>query len=406
MLELLLDSEGRLIEFRAQPPAGSSSQGAMPAPDWTPLFAAAGLDAARIAPAEPVLTPPAASDSRAAWTTSSDTAAQAPLRIEAAAWQGRPVFFRVLWPWSQPARSVAPVPASVPVPVLIVFFVVLPVGAGLLVRRNLRLGRGDRRGSFRLASFAFIGLLVLNLCWQHHIPTIAEGGLWFVAVRDALFAGFVFWTFYMAFEPYVRMQSPATLISWSRLLSGRFRDPLVGADLLVGLVMGAISLCVIRPLTSPWNPVLAPQLMPTTGAWLSLWCWYTVITSVGGALAWLFLLLLLRLLVRLQWLAILLFVGLGWLAIATPGSRFGALLLCTLIVLSLTKLGLLSTAALLFVKGIGTFFPPPVKPSAWYFDIAVLAALSIVLLAVYAFHTAVAGRPLSSYKRVSRDVTD
>jgi hypothetical protein len=278
------------------------------------------------------------------------------------------------------------------------FFIILPIGAGLLVRRNIRLGRGDRRGSFRLASAAFVGLLARNVAWQHHIPTISEGGLWFTAVRDALVAGFIFWVFYMAFEPYVRMRSPATLISWSRLLAGRFRDPLVGADLLIGLAMGVISLCVIRPLVSPWNPLLAPQLMPTTGGWLSQWCWYTVIGSVGGALAWLFLLLILRLLVRLQWLAVLLFICLGSLVIASPGSNLSAVLFCSVIVFSLTKLGLLSTAALLFVNSIAVIFPPPTNPAAWYFDVAVIASTSILVLAVYAFHTALAGRPLWSYR--------
>jgi hypothetical protein len=273
------------------------------------------------------------------------------------------------------------------------FFIILPIGAGLLVRRNIRLGRGDRRGAFRLASVAFLGLLLRNVAWQHHIPTISEGGLWFIAVRDALVAGFVFWVFYMAFEPYVRMQSPAMLISWNRLLAGRFRDPLVGADLLVGLVMGVISLLVTRPLVSPWNPLLAPQLMPTMGAWLSQWCWYTVVGSVGAALAWLFLLVLLRLLVRLQWLALLLFVCLGSLVMSSWGSNLSAVLFCSVIAFSLTKLGLLSTAAMLFANSIAVTFPPPTNPAAWYFDVAVIAPSSYLVLAVYAFYTALAPKP-------------
>lgn len=400
MLEVVTDSEGRLIEFRAQPPAKSSGEVAVAAPDWSRLFAAAALDPACLTPAQPVLTPPASSDSRAAWTGSSDNAVRDRLKIEAAGWQGRPVFFRILWPWSLAERTVTPPPTDVPFAVIILFFTILPIGAGLLARRNIRLGRGDNRGAFRLASFAFLGLFVLNIARQHHIPTISEGGLWFTALRDALVAGLIFWVFYMAFEPYVRMQSPATLISWSRLLAGRVRDPLVGADLLLGLATGVISLCIIRPFMSPWTPLVAPQLMATTGAWLSLWCWYTVVGSVGGAVAWLFLLTLCRLLVRLQWIAILLFIGVGSLIMASPGARLSAVLFCSLIVFSLTKLGLLSTAALLFANSIAGIFPPPTNPSAWYFDIAVLAATSILVLAVYAFHTALAGRPLWPYRLI------
>ena len=48
-----------------------------------------------------------------------------------------------------------------------------------------------------------------------------------------------FWVLYIALEPYVRRRWPATLVSWSRLLAGGFRDPLVGRDVLVGCLAGA-----------------------------------------------------------------------------------------------------------------------------------------------------------------------
>src|SRR3979411_3038913 len=45
---------------------------------------------------------------------------------------------------------------------------------------------------------------------------------------------------YLALEPYVRRRDPHTLISWSRLLAGQWRDPLVGRDLLIGAVYGVL----------------------------------------------------------------------------------------------------------------------------------------------------------------------
>jgi serine/threonine-protein kinase len=50
------------------------------------------------------------------------------------------------------------------------------------------------------------------------------------------------WALYIALEPYVRRRWPATLVSWSRLLAGRFRDPLVGRDVLVGCLAGDLRL--------------------------------------------------------------------------------------------------------------------------------------------------------------------
>ena len=46
------------------------------------------------------------------------------------------------------------------------------------------------------------------------------------------------WIAYVALEPYVRRYYPEILISWTRVLGGRFRDPRVGRDLLVGIVAG------------------------------------------------------------------------------------------------------------------------------------------------------------------------
>jgi serine/threonine protein kinase len=397
MLELLLDSEGRLIEFNAQPTAENSRQADIRAPDWDRLFAAAALDSARFTPTQPLLTPRTASDIRAAWVGSSDQVPHDQLRVEAAAYQGRPVLFRSVGSWTRPVQTGSPLLADLTFPALLLFAVLLPIGAGLLAWRNIRIGRGDRRGSFRLALFASILVFLRDIAGQHHVPTIAEVGLLFFALRDALTLGAVFWVLYMAFEPYVRRRSPTTLISWSRLLAGRFRDPLVGADLLVGSVLGAVGLCVVRSLVSPFIASLAPQLMPTMGAWVALWSWYAVV-AVGGALSCVFFLSLMLLLIRLKWLAALASVGLMSLGFALPGATISAVVLCGFIFCCLIRFGLLSTAALLYVNNIGAVFPPPTNLSAWYSGVTLIAAASILVLAVYAFHTTLAGRPLWRHK--------
>src|ERR1700676_501155 len=47
----------------------------------------------------------------------------------------------------------------------------------LVVRRNLRLGRGDRRGAFRLAAFVFGAWAVAWFFGAHHVSNFAEIGL-------------------------------------------------------------------------------------------------------------------------------------------------------------------------------------------------------------------------------------
>ena len=215
----------------------------------------------------------------------------------------------------------------------------------------------------------------------------------FFALRDALMFGAIVWVLYMAFEPYVRKRSPRTLISWSRLLAGRWRDPLVGADLLAGCVLGTIAVCVVRPLVSPFNASLAPQLMSTPGEWLSAWCMASVF-AVGGALTSLFLLALLLLLVRVQWLAALLFIGILALLPALPGAILSGIVFTSLLWCGLTRFGVLSASALLYASNVAELFPSPFSPSAWYVQSSVMAVLSIVAMAAYAFHTTLAGRRL------------
>src|SRR5687768_18051298 len=41
------------------------------------------------------------------------------------------------------------------------------------------------------------------------------------------------WIAYLAGEPFVRRRWPWQVISWNRLLAGRWRDPLVGRDVLI-----------------------------------------------------------------------------------------------------------------------------------------------------------------------------
>ena len=104
----------------------------------------------------------------------------------------------------------------------------------LIARHNLRLGRVDARGALWLGSFIFIVFLAMWALRAHHIASLDEIDLFIIAMAWGLLVAGLVALLYLALEPYVRRKQPQTLISWSRLLSGKVRDPLVGHDLLVG----------------------------------------------------------------------------------------------------------------------------------------------------------------------------
>jgi hypothetical protein len=146
---------GRHTEWPSNNPKGGSR-----------LFAAARLDLARFHAVSSKVRPASAFDARAAWTGSAE-GGQA-LKAEAAVFEGRPVSFRVLGPWSRPGQPVSFSFGAIPLPVFILFVLALPGVAGLLAWRNVRSGRGDRRRAFRLASFLFFVMLLETLLAMHH----------------------------------------------------------------------------------------------------------------------------------------------------------------------------------------------------------------------------------------------
>src|SRR5205807_875284 len=109
MVNLVVDPAGRLVFFEEIPPQVDESPAASGAMNWTPLLDAAGLDASQLQPVPPKWTSLAASDTRAAWTGKWPGSGR-PLRIEAAAWHGKPVYFQMSGPWTQPARMRSPEP--------------------------------------------------------------------------------------------------------------------------------------------------------------------------------------------------------------------------------------------------------------------------------------------------------
>ena len=204
--------------------------------DWKPLFAEAGLPIATVLCLQ----------NRAGFRRSLRTREQhgrahtlstpdVPIRIEAAATLGRAVYFEIVAPWTRPENEDAgPGGTSGERVGLLMRTLVAPivwVVAALLALRNLRLGRGDRRGAMRLSLFILAAGLASN--------ALATGDLQVLSRGQALtiFVPALAWLLYIALEPHLRRVWPETMIGWSRLLAGGVRDPLVGRDVLVGVLV-------------------------------------------------------------------------------------------------------------------------------------------------------------------------
>jgi hypothetical protein len=153
------------------PSANESRPTGSGAVDWTRLLTEARLDPARFSTVDPPSLVPVFADARAAWAGPSPDGSGVPLRIEAAAFAGRPVYFRIIAPWTSPTASTAVTVETVLFG--LIFFVLLGVGA-VLARRNVQSGRSDQRGAARVAATVGLSLLAAQLLEAHHRFTGAE----------------------------------------------------------------------------------------------------------------------------------------------------------------------------------------------------------------------------------------
>jgi len=330
-----------------------------------------------------------------AWIGSWDSNSKDSLRVETAAYRGKPVLFRIIGPWTSPDRQSGLSLGWFTSATFVLFLIALPLGAGLLVWRNIRLGRSDLRGAFRVAGLSFICMFLGGVAGNHNVMSLAEFPLLFSAFQHALVTGIIFWLLYMAAEPQTRIRSPHALESWDRALSGKFRHPLVGRDVLIGLAVGIPTLLITYAVPIPFLERAAPRLLPYPGAYVSLWCWMAI-SAVGGALSYIFALNVMIVIFRRQWIAVVVFV-ITLTVVITSGyiPPFTVALDVALMLLTVACVflgfGLLSTVVLLYVYEIVNAFPVTTSTSVWYARSGMLAMASVLALALFAFYTTVSG---------------
>jgi serine/threonine-protein kinase len=404
---LWLDTLGRLTRYEAVPPQVEDAPPAtVPVPDWTVLFTAAGLDRARFTEATPTWVPLAMADARAAWTGTRAETPDTPLRLEAAAWRGRPVFFRVIGPWTRPERQEPAAGGAGADIATTAGFVIVFALVGIcawLARRNLEQGRADRRGAGRLA--LGVGLLIL-LGWflgADHVASIGEVSLLIMGIAGAMFTAGMAWLLYVAFEPFVRRRWPHTIITWNRLLAGRVRDGLFGRDLLIGTTAGVglgvlffVQLAVAR-LVGPWAPEpVTPNFDALLGARFVAYSFVALLhSSIVGSLQVFSMIFVLVVTLRRGWAAALVLLGLTILQSLTGGTdpwltMIIRVSITAVMVFVLLRYGLVTFAvANIVLSTLGGGFPLSVDVGRWYAGPSLVVWAGLVAMAFVGFRLAV-----------------
>jgi serine/threonine-protein kinase len=402
---LFLDLNGHLLELRRVPDPRAAANHPEAELDWRPLFEEAGMVLADFEEDVPRWYPPVAYDRRRAWVVRASRE-ELPWRVEAASHQGRPVYFRLIGPWDRPERgqSITFLTASDALIERVVFaitLVLLLVGTALAVR-NARQGRLNTAGVLR------VGLWVFGACLLRWVVTADHRADWsielpllYVGLGEAVWRAGLMGLAYAAIEPSFRRHWPWRVIAWNRLLEGRWRDPLVSRDLLIGAVVGIVCALLFRAewllpealgLPAP-IPLAAPIRYFEPFAHVT----FMLSQSVLDGLLLYFTFFILVLLCRREWLAYPLIVAVATLyylpvEVDYPAISFGLTVLRVVIGLVLAeRFGLWALVAMLFfytvVQSAGLDF------AVWYWPSRLVAVATLLVLATFALVRAKGNRP-------------
>lgn len=418
MVGVRLTGTGKLREISAVPSLSvvkqASNEETIGDDQWARAFVWAGLDFEEFQAAECQWTSPWAVDQCFAWIVkSTEDVDERVLRVEAATIGGKICYFQVIHPWTTrqwtlPTRIPTVVNDASAKPVTNIgelaqdalFFVIggpLLVVSIILAIRNLKSGTTDEEGAIKFAGVMLVLDFLLGVFEAHHNASLGLEISSFVScLINALGRTVRFWIYYLALEPFVRRIWPKVLVSWNRLLQGRFTDPHVSQEILYGCITGALvaSLTGIAMLFSdtPVQSLMGRKLCDPFIIASGQGTIAGAIRLVSGALPGVFTMLVIiifRLLTRNNIAAILVFT-VYMTAISTGASdgivTIGFVLLIELLTaLTILRFGLLALITFNIVRASITSFPISLDVNDWFFSTGLLGIVIPFGIALTAF---------------------
>jgi hypothetical protein len=275
----------------------------------------------------------------------------------------------------------------------------------VLAWRNIRLRRGDRQSAIRIGvTLLVLNTVVLLLTAQHAAVPRHELLIASRALSRALLSAVLFALLYIAVEPYVRRRWPDRLISWARLVAGNWRDPMIGRDILIGMIAGLIHACIAANMrkvialasgdrsSQPFTGDIHQLSFPTGSLSRFL---NAVSTGIPTALLMMALLVILTIVLRRRS-----FATIGVFAVFFTAFLFASDEASTLVPLAIvaaiyatviSRFGMLAMAAMQMTFAAICLAPLP-DAMAWYTSRAMVSPLLTLLLALWAFSTSLGGQ--------------
>ncbi|MCX6595855.1 MAG: serine/threonine-protein kinase [Acidobacteria bacterium] len=407
MVEIELDGQARLRSFHAVPyGAGQELPQPIAVED---VFRAAQLDMSKFSEIAPRTTPRSATDQLQAWHGPHPVLPQTQITFEVGTWKGRLTHARLVWPWMKEDGTVAQQESIADQLRLGLGVLAALTGltfAALLARRNWKAGRADRRGALRLGVAMTIFLLLARAGQVHAVVSVEMLTLAFASFGISLSAGVIVWMLYLALEPALRARWPHSIVTWNRLIAGRWKDPQVCAHVLIGAALALVVLVV--PSAVDLNAVERSGLgtagnvtvLEGVRAWMATYA-DNLANCIQTGLVLFFVIFGLRQVLRRDWLAALagtlLFAFLQGFSPSEPNWVFTFamyLAIYAVLMFALVRLGLVTAMTVVFFVNLPGNAIIGMDWRTWYAPTG-LATLAVLLgLTVTAFKYSLGSREL------------
>jgi predicted Ser/Thr protein kinase len=418
MVTVAVDSRGSLRGFEAVPPAyRAQPQATVAQLDPAQVMRAVGFDLAQFVETTPQYTPPQAYDTHKAFRGPHPALPSTQVTVEYATWDGRLTNLQIVWPYTKPPEVWRAEPSSllsqISTATSIVMLGALCFWVLVLARRNWTKGRADRRGALRLAGFMLALEALKWLLTAHLNPT--QSTLWtaFHAAGYWLFSAMCYWLMYLALEPSLRARWPKSIITWNRLLAGKFFDEQVGAHILIGTTL-AIFVGWVFFFKSYWvgsNQVglSTTDLYPLLGVrnWLAQLD-KQVIDGIWSGMLVCFLLFGLRQIVRWDWLVVLIAAVLMTILFANLGQSRTIVLDAVvnlgaygILIYTVARYGLVSAVLTIVTVNLLMGVNLSADLTTWYAPFGILTALLVAALAIFGFWRSMGDQELVSDRRTT-----
>jgi serine/threonine-protein kinase len=402
MVHCVLDGHGRLRQFLALPYRTPPADAGAILPGE--VFQLAGLDLAKFTAVTPQRAPTVPADSLQEWKGMHPVLPATEVTVRTAFWKGQLTEFSITWPWDRDTPP--PAAASFVLNIVQPIFAITGIAAAVLLAwRNWKLGRCDKAGAHRLFWFRFCAGLLTWVGLAHFSPPERLLSYLAKAVSDLLFGGAAMWLLYLALEPALRARWPHSIVTWNRVLAGRWNDARVGADILMGTVTGAaIALAsIVRAEVAERGDLAAGgSLFRLLGTrqWIA---GQSELLSGGvqSGLLIFFIIFGLKVLLKRDWLAalaaaLILSLGQGVASDPAHARTLVPFLLTAFGLLSfvLLRYGLITTIVAVWTTNNILQLPLGTNLSTWYAASGVMSWLFVAAVAAFGFWNSLGGRLL------------